>query len=271
METRDHFKNGASSKSHMSRGIFLQIFVLMMCICPFLLVSCEKNEMDDSSIIDGYRISSVLYAKGSLLKRVYQSSGKNRSLYSEYKYDELGRISRIDYANKNFGYETYLYNVEGLLENILKYIDSPLTLMSTVVYFYDVEGNKIKEEVFSNSGMLGLYRLYEYTDGKLTKEEIVVNDQSPQILHYEYNGDKVVKVKSYFMDKCDVYENFYDQDLLIRSISYDTNHSEFIEKEIKYYYDQNDNLIMRTIDDIMRGVSSLYTGPYIDSWEYEYE
>jgi hypothetical protein len=271
MDAGDHLKNGASSKSHTSRRNFLQIIVLIICVFPFLVTSCGENEADDFTVIDGYKISNVLYAKGSLLKRVYQSSDNVKSLYSEYKYDESGRISRIDYANRN-AYETYLYNANEMLEKIFYYTENPLTLVSSVVISYDDESNKIKEQTFSHlDEMRGVIRLYEYIDGKLTKEEIVVNEQSPQILHYEYNGDKVVKIKSYFMDKCDVTENFYDQNFLIRSISYDANYPNFIKVEIKYYYDRNDNLIKRTIDDRMRGSSSLYTGPYINSWEYEYE
>ena len=271
MDARNHFKNGASSKSHTSKGNFLQIIVLIICVFPFLIVSCGKNGMDNNIDTDDYRIDNVLYAKGSLLKRVYQSSDNNRSLYSEYKYDELGRISRIDYANRN-GYETYLYNANEMLEKIFHYVEDPLTLISTVVISYDDEGNKTKEQSFSHiDEMLEVNRSYEYTDGKLTKEEIVVDGQTPQILHYEYNGDKLVKVKSYFMDKCDVTENFYVQDLLYRSIGYDANYPKFIKYEVRYYYDRNDNLIKRAINDSMRGASSLYTGPYIDSWEYEYE
>ena len=119
--------------------------------------------------------------------------------------------------------------------------------------------------------MLGVSRSYEYTDGKLIKQEIVVEGQSPQVMLYEYRGDKVKKIKSNFMENCNVTENFYDQDLLIRSIGYDENYPELIKNDVRYYYDRNDNLIKRTINDSMSDASSLYTGPYIDSWEYEYE
>lgn len=267
METRGYFKNGANSKSHKSRGFFMQFIIWIMFVFPLLLVSCEKNRMDDFTVTDGYRINNVTYAKGSLLKRVYQSSDNNKILYSTYKYDESGRISRIDYANKNYGYDTYLYNANEMLEEILKYVENPLTLTSSVVISYDDEGNKIQEQTFSHTGMLGVNRLYEYTDKKLIREEIVVDGQSPQIIFYEYEGDKVMKIK-YGLK---VIANFYDKDLLIRSITYIESSPQFIEGETKYYYDRNDNLIKKAIDSAISSASSLYTGPYFDSWIYEYD
>ena len=271
MEARDHFKNGARSKSQTSRGNLMQIIALLMYIIPFLLVSCGKNEMSSDTDIHDYRIGDVLYAKGILLKRVYHYSDNTRSLYSEYKYDESDRISRIDYANS---FHVYLYNVKGELETISTYHESESSpvLFSTVVHSYDNEGNKIKEQVIpENDKLLGMTTSYQYTNGKLTKQEIVVDGQSPQIILFEYKDDKVTKSKSYFQDDCSVAEHFYDQDLLIRSISYKADYPKFIERESRYYYDLNDNLIKAaTIVDRMRYLSSL-SGPYIDSVEYEYE
>jgi|GEM_PF-5599198 len=63
--------------------------------------------------------------------------------------------------------------------------------------YHNAKGNKIEERVIpENEQMLGLNILYQYTDGKLTKEEIVLGNQSPQYILYEYNGDKLMKTKS---------------------------------------------------------------------------
>jgi len=264
MESRDHFKNGASSKSHTIRGNFWDFFALMV-VFPFLLVSCGKNEIDDNSVIHDYRVQNVLYAKGSILQRVYQVSENGRTLYAVYKYDSSNRISRIDYT---YGYDTYLYNAHGQLEKISKYNENLSDVGSIVVYSYDEEGNKIKEQMIPEKElMLGWYCLFQYTNGLLSKQEMVVDGQSPQHFFYEYEGEKVMNIKS----NSKVTENFYDQNLLIRSTSYDMNDSKFIENEVKYYYDRNDNLIKRTINDRMSGSSSFSTDPLIFKWEYEYE
>jgi len=280
----------------MNISILKILIVFTFC---FLLFGCGKSEIENNPVLHDYRVNDVLYAKDSNLKRVYRyhtSDNSSRVLYAEYDYDEFGRISRIGNADKN---ETYLYNtkgllekilrykensltlissviysydVEGLLKEILTYIEDTLTLINSVVYFYDDEGNKIKEQVFSHNGMLGVTHSYEYTDGKLTKHEIVVDGQSPQIIFHEYKGDKQVKLKSYFMDNCGVTEYFYDQNLLILTIGYNENNPKFVNSEVKYYYDRNDNLIRTTVDDRLKGIYTTYPpDDGYDGTEYEYE
>lgn len=61
---------------------------------------------------------------------------------------------------------------------------------------------------------------------------------------------------------------FYDQDLLIYIISYDADYPDFIMYKIKYYYDRNDNLVKRTLDNNMPWSLS---NNIFDSWVYEYK
>ena len=125
--------------------------------------------------------------------------------------------------------------------------------------------------------MLGLNILYQYTDGKLAKQEIVVGNQSPQYILYEYNGDKLMKTKSYLLGSADysITENFYDQNLLVHTIGYqyyENAESGLKSGEEKRYYDRNDNLIKRVVDDYFSGIYSYrdkYSG--FDTWEYVYE
>ena len=246
-----------------------------MFVFSFLLLSCEKSKKENSSVIHDYRVHDVLYAKDSKLKRVYLVS-ENERIYAEYEYDESGRISRIEYDEN---YEAYLYNAKEQLEKVLTHNKSTSDLISTLVYTYDAEGNKIKDQVISeNEQMLGHHSLYQYTDGKLTKQEIVVDSQSPQYILYEYKGDKLVKTKSYLLGSIGYYnttENFYDQNLLVYSIGhqyYEHSESGFKSSEVKRYYDRNDNLIKSIVDDYLRGIRS-YITKYDDfiTWEYEYE
>ena len=251
--------------------------ILFYCLFIFssLLLSCEKNEMDGNSVIHDYRLHDILYAKDSKLKRVYHASEDDRILYAEYKYDESGRISRIDYDGS---YETYLYNAKEELEKILTYNKNTSGLISTLVCTYNAEGNKIKDQITSeNEQMLGHYIVYQYTDGKLTKQEIVVGSQLPQYILYEYKGNKLVKTKSYFLGSAnyDITENFYDQNLLVHSIGYqyyENTESGFKSSEVKRYYDRNDNLIKRVVNDYLSGSHSYITKyDNFNTWEYEYE
>ena len=49
MEFRDHFKNGASSKSQMSRGNFFLIIISLMTIIMFSMVACGGSGSRSSS------------------------------------------------------------------------------------------------------------------------------------------------------------------------------------------------------------------------------
>jgi len=253
----------------------LKLNLTVVFVFSFLLLSCEKNEMESRSVIHDYRVHDILYAKDSKLKRVFRASTDEKILYAEYEYDESGRISRINY---DVNYEVYLYNVKEQLEKVLTYNKNTSDLVSTLVCTYDAEGNKIKDQVISeNEQMLGHNSLYQYTDGKITKQEIVVGSQSPQYILYEYKGDKLMKTKSYFLESTDysTTENFYDQNLLVYSIGYqyyENAESGFKSSEVKRYYDRNDNLIKSIVDDYLRGIRS-YITKYDDfiTWEYEYE
>jgi len=141
---------------------FIAVFVF-----SFLLFSCGENDMENDYVIHGYRVQNISYAKGSKLKRVYRASKDDKILYAGYEYDESGRISRIDY---DVNYEVYLYNVKEQLEKVLTYNKNTSDLISTLVCTYDIEGNKINDQMISeNKQMPGHYILYEYSDGKLTK------------------------------------------------------------------------------------------------------
>ena len=250
----------------------------MMIVFSLLLLGCGKDEMENDSVLHDYRVGDVLYAKGSKLKRVYKCSDNDKMLYAEYKYDESNRISRIDYGNIAYGYQTYLYNEKGQLDNIFSYIyQEKLPILNyTVVFSYDTEGKKIKQQTIPENGQgLGHYFLYQYTDGKLTKQEVVVDGQSPQYIFFEYKGDKLWKSKSYFLgsDQYNITENFYDQNLVVyisTSQYYGDSKNGWVYYEVKNYYDYNDNLIKSVVTD--RWPSSLYTGyEQYNTTEYEYE
>jgi len=52
MDARDHFKNGASSKSHTSRGSFLLVFTVLLMV-TFSIVACGGGGSKGSKIPNG--------------------------------------------------------------------------------------------------------------------------------------------------------------------------------------------------------------------------
>jgi len=229
MKSRDHFKNGASSKSHTIRGNFLKI-ISMMFVLPFLLVSCGKNEMDDNSVIHDFRVQNVVYAKGSKLKNIsYVESVKSKKggiIINQYEYDERGRISKVSqpmyedgtpmFENGTivglFSYSDYVYNDKGLLDKIIYYhsnIYAGFQILETRTYSYDKGGNKLKEVVeyplalpFRTDSTLYYYdnnrlmREDKYSDGYHGNE--VWSSKLTTYIEYEYDNQGNLVKENYY-------------------------------------------------------------------------
>ena len=237
----------------------------------FLLFSCEKNEMDNNSVIPvihDYRIDDVLYEKDSKLKYVYRQS----RLYAEYIY-ESNRISRINYGVDIYAYEICQYDTKGALEKISSYYQPPaLGLGHTNIYSYDVKGNKVKEQIDFTDNRETVVNLYQYNGGKLTKKEHYEGKQLTFYEVYKYKGDILVKKNFYVPSEKDFVttEYFYETGLLVYSITYSGNPGSGFGRDERNYYDRNDNLIKRVEN--IPGLSS-YSGAtafYITE-KYEYE
>ena len=258
------------------------LFAMTMFVFSLMLVSCEKNETENGNSDfknHDYRVDNVLYPKGSKLKRIYNGSGDSKTLSVEYSYDNLGKISREDSGSETGkSYAIYQYNTAGQLEKILnywQYLDNLPNITQTISYSYDVEGNKIKE-LYEwedlNSVMQSRYILYQYENNKLIKEENYEKNQLYYYSVYEYKGDKIVKEKIFTPGSKDyaTKDYYYDQNLLIYSISYVDNPKSGFSSDVKRYYDLNDNLIK--IIGNYPGLSSWSgaTSFYVTT-EYEYE
>ena len=259
-----------------------KIFTIMLFVLPYLLVSCEKNEIDNETFdfkIFDYRVENVRYPKDSKLKCVYQVFSNYRQLHNTYTYDNLGRISRVDWDYESWKYyDIYLYNANGQLEKITKYeayLDNSPDLRQTVLYSYDQNEDKVKELIEwkdINSQIQTRYYLYHYNGKKLTKMETYEGDRIQSYRIYEYNGDILMKEKLFVPDEKDhvTTEHFYDQNLLVYSITYYINPDSGFMSDERKYYDQNDNLI-RMVGNIP-GLSSMAGATsFLVTWEYEYE
>ena len=257
------------------------LFLMMMFVLLFLLISCGKNEMNDANYdfkVHDYRVDNVLYPKGSKLKRFYDCFSDYRILRTEYQYDTYGRICRVDFGTEpNKKFDVYSYNSEGELEKISSYYvpyeDLP-DLFRTTVYFYDTEGNKIKVQTEWYGGLMEVENdLYQYNGKKLVRQEHYINDQQTYYKVFEYKNDKLVKEKFFVPDSTDygTTEHFYDNVLLVYSVQYSNNSKTDFMGDERKYYDLNDNLVKIVAN--MPGLSSaVYPGVafYVTS-EYEYE
>ena len=249
-----------------------------MFVFPVLLVSCEKNEPDDDSFdfnVHDFRVTNVLYPKGSKLKRVYQVfNDGSRLLRPEYSYDEMGRISRVDWVFEAWKqWDEYLYNKKGQLEKISSYeayLENLPDLRQTIVYSYDTEGNKIKEQTEWPAGKT--YNLYRYNDKKLVRQEHYEEEQQKYYIVYEYKGNMLKKEKLFVPDSPDYVttEHFYGQNLLIYSITYHEDPKSGFMNDERRYYDKNDNLIKTISNHPGLSSHSEATAFYV-TWEYEYE
>ena len=257
------------------------LLAVMMFVFHLILLSCEKNEMDDNSVIHDYRVQNILYAEGSKLKNISYvesiKSTKGGIIVTQYEYDGQGRISKESQPMYENGtpmiqngtivglcsYSDYVYNNEGLLETITNYnsnLYEGFINLQTSTYLYDKDGNKRKEVVvhprtlpfridstlyyFENNR---LKRKDEYSDGYHGKE--VWNSKLVIYIEYEYdNQGKLVKETTYSADD-DTPLSFsvhsYQNGVNIKTevFIYYNVIGETKLREIRRYYDMNDNLI----------------------------
>jgi hypothetical protein len=253
-----------------TRRFFLGLTVVIL----LSLSGCESNDLNDNAVND-YRTQDVLYKKNAKLKRIYQVFSDNHSeLFSEYEYDKSGRISKTFLGDS---YSKYEYNAKGQLATISNFYKNELSPNKTVSYTYDGDGNIIKEltdPVYVNPNMSG-YVLYKYENKRLIRSEHYVQDKISFRKLYEYN-DAGEKVKEYMQipdEEGDpvITENTYKEKLLVYSITFEGEKSNFIH-DSKKVYDMNDNLIL-TIDNVP-GLSSASYDPknaFYLTRRYEYQ
>ena len=251
-------------------------FVVLFVFFTFLL-SCSKNEIDNAPEIHDYRVQDILYPKDSKLKRVYHVFDNHKDFATEYLYDDLGRISRVNFALAR-RYDIYHYNAKGQLETISKYdeyLENPPVLIDKFVYFYDTEGTKVKELNEFGFPYLGVQtwsNIYLYKNKKLAKKEYYEDDQLKYYIVYEYKGN-ILKKERFCVPESKDYgtiEHFYDQGLLVYSTQYNNEDAKSALMYEMRYYDWNNNLIKLVQN--RPGLSS-YSGAtvFLIRWEYEYE
>jgi len=266
---------------------------MMMFVFSLVLASCEKNGMDDNSVIHDYRVQNILYAKGSKLKNISYvesiKSTKGGSIITQYEYDGQGRISKVSqpmykdgtpiFENGTivglYSYSDYLYNDNGLLEEIIYYhsnLYEGFINLQTTTYSYDKDGNKLKEVIvypralpFRADSTLYHYdknrlkREDKYSDGYHGKE--VWSSKLTTYIEYEYdNQGKLVKEITYSAEDNTPY--IITKHIYQNGVNVKTEMGNI--REIRRYYDKNDNLIY------LESEESMYSSAMSCVTKYEY-
>ncbi len=159
---------------------------------------------------------------------------KSFKLDSVYHYQNIFKTT--DYSDEKF---IYYYNEHNLLDKqiVKKLLDSNWVHYQTYSYEYDEDLNLIKSSLISESGLdTGAYTKYYYNDNnQRVREEFYVKIQNELILRttYAYEYDEIGNLINIF-------------DYLINPETYE----EMGWYQSKYNYNENSNLINKTLLDI---------------------
>ena len=254
-----------------------------MFVFPLILASCGKNEMVDNSVIHDFRVQNILYAKGSKLKSISHvesiQSKKGGIITTQYEYDEQGRISKVSqpmykdgtpiFENGTvvglYSYSDYVYNDNGLLDKIIYYhsnIYEGFINLETRTYSYDKNGNKLNEVIEYPRALP--FRtdstLYHYKNNRLMREDQycdgyhgneIWTSKLVSYIEYEYdNQGQLIRENAYSAEDNTPYsssssinktphsttKHIYQNGLNVKTEIGDI-------REIRRYYDNNDNLI----------------------------
>ena len=255
----------------------------------------DNPVMDDSTVILDYRVQNVLYEEGSKLKNIsYVESVKSKIggiIITQYEYDEQGRIIKASAPMYKEGtpmfengtivglssYSDYVYNDDGLLEKIIYChlnLYAGFINLQTTTYSYDKDGHKRKEVIVSSRTDSTLYyyennrlkREDKYSDGFHGGE--VWTNKLTDYIEYEYdNQGDLVKETYYSADNDTPYQiivHNYPNGLNVKTEVIIYSNNEKI-REIRRYYDKNDNVIYVESEEL-----SPYSSMMSSVMRYEY-
>jgi len=268
------------------------VVALAICLAGMAMFpSCEKLEMNDND---------VFYAKGSKLKQIsYVESVKSKEtgmIITQYEYDKYGKISKVSqpmYENgtpmsKNgtivglYSYSDYVYNSEGLLEKIIdnhSNINAGFLNLSIHTYSYDNNGKKQKEVITYPQMTQNRVdsTLFFYINNRLIREDKYEDGyfgsepwRSILVTYIEYKYDnqgKLVKETTYSgTDNTPIQFSVhsYQNGLNVKTEIFNIYNDQKI-REIRRYYDTNDNLIYLESEEL-----SIYSSAmsYVTKYEY---
>jgi len=269
----------------------------MMLVFSCLLLSCGKED-DMNGIFDlhDYRIQDALYPKGARLKRVFIGGGLNGEIWypqQEYEYDDFGRISKISCPMYEDGkikgvisYDIYTYNAKNQLEKIENYhanLSEGFINLKTYTYSYDKNGNKLKEVIVypRASPFRTDSTLYHYKNNRLKREDKYEDgyfgkepwrSELTTYIEYEYDKQGLLVKETYYSGTDNTPIKFsvhsYQNGLNVKTevfIYYNIIGKTEL-REIRRYYDKNDNLIYLESEEL-----SMFSSMMSCVSKYEYE
>ncbi len=228
-----------------------RFFSLLIGLLIIITPACQKEE----------DTPSCSYPKNATLKRVVvcryiESECPTREcddiawIEEEYEYDSQGRIKKVmlypEYENgvltRMGNYNLYEYNSKGQLVEIKYYgaYREDYLLYKNVTYTYSDDGKKIKENI-ELIEIGNQYKLYKYTNNRLTRIEIyeINSDEMEYYILLEYD-DSGYLIKETRYNKDGVEKSYiqheFDNGVNVRSYG---GSSEFIKT-----YDENNNLVL---------------------------
>lgn len=227
-----------------------------------IFTACEDPEMDHADVV---------YPKGSKLKQIsYVESVQSKEaglIIKQYEYDEQGRIRKVSQPMYEKGtivglysYSDYEYNSEGLLEIISYYhsnVNAGFLNLKTYTYTYDSNRNKRKEVIvypqmpqnrvdstqyfYVNNRLV---RENNYEDGYFGSEpwrSVLI-----RFVEYEYDnqGKLVRETINSGEDNTPVQYSVhtYRNGLNAKTEVFNAGNNQKM-REIRRYYDKNENLI----------------------------
>jgi len=270
----------------------------ILLIAAVITVGCDKAIVEDGvNNAKLKRISSMYLGFSDKEELSYKPFVTNSEtiwyVTSEYEYDNFGRISKVSrpmYDNGNINgvisYDTYTYNKKSQLEKVMYYnanIYEGFINLRTYTYSYDKDGNKIKE-VIEYPQLTFQPRtdstLYYYDNNRLKREEKYEDGyfgrepwRSELITYIEYEYDnqgQLLKESNYSGTDNTIFSysiHSYQNGLNVKTetfVYYNVIGKTKL-REIRRYFDENDNLIYVESQELSVFSSSL---SYISKYEY---
>lgn len=138
------------------------------------------------------------------------------------------------------------------LKRILNYSSSSSSQpYGTVEFLYDNKGNLIKESILDYPNTLTTYKVYEYSDSKLTKKKIydgqVGSLSLGTYINYYYTNDKLTKEELFLSNGTLKYTTYFEfkGDRLTNTYKVDDNLGK--HHQWKYSFDNQNRLILEEV------------------------
>ena len=273
----------------LSALFFLFFFLFSGCNNDFEISSPKNDSSPKNAKLK--RISSIHlgFSKEEISFKLFVTNSKTIwYVTSNYEYDNLGRISKVSQPmyedgkiNGVISYSIYTYNDKNQLEKIAYYnanLYAGFLNLQSESYSYDDNGNKIKTLIeYPRINQMDSV-LFFYENDRLVRENhydsgIFFNGDTAYTglityIEYEYDHEGNLIKETHFSGTDNNPYNFclhsYQNGLIVKTEIFVFSNNQKI-REIRRYYDDNDNLTYIESQELSLLSSAL---SYISKYEY---